>query len=278
MATRESLLRLPDPKSSMWNLTAHYLRQTRKRKGLSGEALGRALQISKSKVSRIERGEERLDLDLAMKADKALGTVDLFMLLVWYASFGHDPEWFPQYVKLEQQAKWLRLYQSQVVSGLFQTEEYARALLTSSIETDVERLVVERLQRQEMLSREQDPPNVSLLLSQNALDWPVGSPRIMREQLGHLLEVASMPHVMVRVVPRSWECGAHAGLAGSFQIITGDTWGDAAYTEATGTGRLIASPAEVLKYALRYERISGSALNTERSIELIRRVMEAFRD
>ncbi|MEV5572983.1 helix-turn-helix transcriptional regulator [Spirillospora sp. NPDC052269] len=278
MATRESLLRLPDPKSSMWNLTAHYLRQTRKRKGLSGEALGRALQISKSKVSRIERGEERLDLDLAKKADKALGTADLFMLLVWYASFGHDPEWFPQYRRFEQQATWLRLYEAEVVSGLFQTEDYARALLVSSIETDIEGLVMERVQRQEVLAREGDLPNVSMILSQNALEWPVGSPRIMREQLGRLLEVAELPNVMVRVVPRTWECGAHAGLVGSFHLLTGDTWGEVAYTEAPGTGRLISSPAEVLKYALRYERISGSALSVERSIELIRRVMEAFRD
>ncbi|MFC4913425.1 helix-turn-helix domain-containing protein [Actinomadura gamaensis] len=278
MATRESLLRLPDPKSNMWDLTAHYLRQTRKRKGLSGEALGRALQISKSKVSRIERGDERLDLVLAEKADIALGTVDLFALLVWYASFGHDPEWFPQYVKFEQAATWLRLYEADVVTGLFQTEEYARALMVSSIETDIESRVLERLQRQEMLTRETDLPNISLLLSQNALEWPVGSPRIMREQLGTLLEIAELPHVMVRVVPRSWECGAHAGLAGSFQLLTGEPWGDVAYTEAPGAGRLIASPAEVLKYALRYERISGSALSIERSIELIRRVMEAFRD
>ncbi|WP_026416941.1 helix-turn-helix domain-containing protein [Actinomadura oligospora] len=278
MATRESLLQLPDPKSNLWNFSAHYLRQSRKRKGLSGEALGRALQISKSKVSRIERGEERLDLALAEKADLALGTVDLFALLVWYASFGHDPEWFPQYVKFEQQATWLRLYEAQVISGLFQTEDYARALVASSIETDVEGIVMRRLQRQEMLAREQAPPNVSLLLSQNALDWPVGSPRIMREQLEYLLNAAEQAHIMIRVVPRSWECGAHAGLAGSFQLLTGDPWGEAAYTDAPGTGRLVASPADVLKYALRYERISGSALSVERSIELIRRVMEAFRD
>ncbi|MCP2343840.1 helix-turn-helix domain-containing protein [Actinomadura rupiterrae] len=278
MATHESLLQLPDPRANLWDFSAHYLRQTRKRKGLSGEALGRALQISKSKVSRIERGEERLDLALAEKADQALGTVDLFVLLVWYASFGHDPEWFPQYVKFEQQATWLRLYEADVISGLFQTEEYARALVGSSIASDVERVVMRRLQRQEMLAREQNPPSVSLLMSQNALDWPVGSPRIMREQLGHLLEAAEWAHVMIRIVPRSWECGAHAGLAGSFQLITGEPWGEAAYTDAPGTGRLVASPAEVLKYALRYERISGSALSVERSTALIRQVMEAFRD
>ena len=82
---------LPNPKTSMWDFIAFYLRSHRLQRGLSGEALGRILKISKAKVSRIEVGKERLDWKQAEMLDKAWDTRGVFALLVWYANIGTIP-------------------------------------------------------------------------------------------------------------------------------------------------------------------------------------------
>jgi transcriptional regulator with XRE-family HTH domain len=275
MARKRAPEELPNPKESMWDFIAFYLRSLRHQRGLSGEALGRILKVSKAKVSRIEVGKERLDWRQAEILDKAWNTCGVFSLLVWYASIGHDPQWFAQYVELEQRAGMVRFYAANTIPGLLQNEDYARALLLSGIEADPEKIVMERMQRQNLLTR-QPGPHLTVILSQNALEWPVGSPEIMQAQLARLLEVAAWPNVLVRVVPRSWEAGAHPGLDGSFLLLSGDDFGETAYTETQGGGRLVSSPSEVRSYGIKYERIGAKALSEGPSSDLIREVMEAF--
>jgi hypothetical protein len=96
----------------------------------------------------------------------------------------------------------------------------------------------------------------------------------MRSQLAHLLEMAALPNVIFRVVPRSWSVGAHQGLNGAFQLLSGDDFGEVVYTEAAGAGRLVSAPSEVRGYGVRYERISAKALDDGASADLIRRLME----
>jgi transcriptional regulator with XRE-family HTH domain len=276
MPSKRTPDQLPNPKNNMWDFIATYLRFLRLKKGLSGESLGQIMKCGKSKVSRIEIGEEKLDWKQAELVDRAWDTGGLFGLLVWYANVGHDPQWFAQYVEKEQKAAMLRVYEANVIPGLLQTEDYARALLMSGIEMDREQVLVERMQRQGLLGRT-PPPHMTVIVSQNALEWPVGSPDIMRAQLARLLEISEEPHIVLRVVPRNWKVGAHAGLNGSFQILSGDDFGEVAYTESPGSGRLVSSPADVRTYGIRYERISAKALIEGPSRDLVGTVMEAIK-
>ncbi|WP_242903789.1 helix-turn-helix domain-containing protein [Actinomadura terrae] len=275
MARKRTPEELPQPKNNMWDLIAWYLRSLRLQKGLSGEAVGQILSISKAKVSRIEIGKDRLDWKQARALDKAWGTCGIFGLLVWYASIGHDPQWFAQYMELEQRAETAKIYEGNVIPALFQTEDYARALLQAGIEPDLEMVLMERLQRQNVLTRN-PPPHLMVIISQNAIEWPVGNPEIMRAQLARVLEVAEWPNALIRVVPRSWDVGAHAGLGGSFQLLTGGDFGEVAFTASPGAGRLVSSPSEVRSYDVRYEHISAKALMEGPSLDLVRKVMEAF--
>jgi transcriptional regulator with XRE-family HTH domain len=201
----------------MWDLIAFYLRFLRNQRELSGESLGKIMGGSKASVSRIENGESRLDGTQAALIDKEWKTGGLFALLVWYASIGHDPQWFPQYMGLEQRARMIRIFEAGLIPGLLQTEEYARALLEVGSAANVEELLQERMTRQDMLTRP-GAPFLSVLLSQNAVEWPVGSPEIMRTMLNRLLEVSESTQIVIRVIPRSWETGAYPGLDGSFQL------------------------------------------------------------
>lgn len=266
---------MPNPKANMWDLIAYYLRIQRTRRGLSQEAMGRIMKIGKSKVSRLELGEEKLTQPQATLIDQAWETGGIFALLVWYASIGHDPQWFAQYIHLEQRAAMLRIWESSVIPGLLQTEDYARSLLSVALEPDLDGALLRRMQRQTMLGGE-NPPHMAVLISQNALEWPIGSPEIMEGQLDRLLEVASLPHVVLRVLPRTWEVGAHLGLNGGFNILSADDF-TVAYIESTGSGRLVSSPADVRSYEVRYERIGARALAEAPSRDLIKQVKESIR-
>lgn len=264
----------PDPKSNMWNFIAFYLRIFRQRMSMSGDDLGKIIGGGKAAVSRIENGHERLSGTQAEALDRACNTGGLFGLLVWYASIGHDPQWFAQYVELEQRSGLIRIYEALLIPGLLQNEDYARALLMSGIEPAPEAVLTDRMQRQALLARS-PAPHLTVILSQNALDWPVGSSEVMRAQLARLLEVAEAPNIVIRVVPR--QAGAFPGLNGSFQLLSGDGFGEVAYTEAPGSGRLVSSPSDVRTYSVRYERISAVALTEGPSLDLIRQTMEAIK-
>ncbi|MFA1540919.1 helix-turn-helix domain-containing protein [Actinomadura monticuli] len=232
------------------------------------------LKISQSTLSRIESGRRRLQGDEARKLDKVWNTGRMFELLVWYASMGHDPQWFAQYIEKECRAGIIRIFESQLAHGLLQTEDYARALIMAGSSTEPEKILRERVMRQQMFER-LPPPQVTCLISQNAIEWPVGSPEIMRGQLQHLLDLSELPHVIVRVVPRTYEVGAYPGLNGSFQLMAGEDFGEVCYTESSGGGRLVSTPSEVLGFAARFDQISAKALMEGPSRDLIRSLMEA---
>ncbi|WP_051301503.1 Scr1 family TA system antitoxin-like transcriptional regulator [Actinomadura rifamycini] len=262
----------PDPKRSMWDFIAFYLRFCRNKRGLSGEAVGRVIKTSKATVSRIENGVDRLDGQRAALLDKEWNTGGVFSLLVWYASIGHDPEWLAQLKTFEQRARMIRIFEPMLITGLLQTEDYARALLHGGGVADPEPSVAERMERREVLDR----AFVLLILSEVALRWPVGSPEIMRAQLAHLLEMADRPNITVHVIPQSFETGAFPGLDGGLKLVTGNDFGEVAYTESLGGGRLISSPVDVAEYGIIYARISAKALPEHRSRDLIKQAMEAF--
>lgn len=262
----------PDPKRSMWDFIAFYLRFCRNQRGLSGESVGRIIKTSKATVSRIENGVDRLDGQRAALLDKEWKTGGVFSLLVWYASIGHDPQWLAEYKTFEQQARMIRIFEPTLITGLLQTEDYARALLTGGGVVDVEPYIAERMERQVILDR----AFVMIILSESTLRWPVGTPEIMRAQLGHILEVAARPNVVVHVIPQTFATGAYPGLDGGFKLVTGDDFGEVAYTESLGGGRLVSSPVEVADFAITYARISAKALAEHQSTALIKQAMEAF--
>ncbi|GGV04394.1 transcriptional regulator [Actinomadura cremea] len=262
----------PDPKRSMWDFIAFYLRFCRNQRGLSGESVGRIIKTSKATVSRIENGVDRLDGQRAAILDKEWKTGGVFSLLVWYASIGHDPQWLAEYKTFEQQARMIRIFEPTLITGLLQTEDYARELLRGGGEADPEPFVLERMERQGILDR----AFVLVMMSEAALRWPVGSPEIMRTQLAHLLHMAEQPNLKVHVLPQTFETGAHPGLDGGVQLVTSDDFGEVAYTESLGGGRLISSPTEVAEYGITYARISAKALPEHRSKDLIKLVLEAF--
>lgn len=260
----------PDPLFSMWAWIAHDLRFYRTRANMSGEVFGRIMSVVRSTVSRMESGEYKIRDEHAAALDKYFNTGGHFGRLLYYAQMGHDPDWFKGRLDKEQQALVIKAYEALVIPGLLQTRAYATALVASGTITDVERLVEERLARQEIFQKN-PPPLLWVIMNECALHQIIGGGEVMKEQLARLLELSELPNMTIRIVPRV--AGAHIGLNGSFTVMSATT-GDVAYASAAGGGRLIATLEEVRQYSLRYDRIGQQALPEMLSRDVIRRAME----
>ena len=212
-----------DPVTMRRKLKAE-LKRLRTGRGLTQRHVADQLDWSQSKVIRIENGSV------------AIGVTDLQALLRLYGvddqptteslvemargskrlPFTDFKDVFPaetlRYFAYESSASIVRQVQPLLVPGLLQTEEYARALLTSwgNEPSRIDQTWASRLERQELLERT-DPPEMFFIVDEAAVQRPVGGEGVMRHQREHLLELASRPRITIQVVP--FEVGAHAGHA-----------------------------------------------------------------
>jgi transcriptional regulator with XRE-family HTH domain len=79
-----------------------------------------------------------------------------------------------------------------VVPGILQAREYAHALLAE--EPDVKRRVRLRMERAEILTRDEEPVELHVIVHEEALTRPVVPPEVIRQQMQHLLRMAERPN------------------------------------------------------------------------------------
>ena len=163
----------------------------------------------------------------------------------------------------------IRQYASELVPGLFQTEDYARAVFVGGQVLDaatIKRMVDLRRARQGVLERE-NPPQMWAIIDEAALLRLVGGPVVMAVQIRRLIELAAWPHITIQVLPLS--AGAHAGLTGGrFMIIdfAGDDDKPLVYLEEASSSLFLESAEDVRGYTLIFSRITSSALGPEESL------------
>jgi transcriptional regulator with XRE-family HTH domain len=210
------------------------LRKLREASGVTPDQAGYEIRASRSKISRLEHGrvsfKERDVADLL----SLYGVTDsgqrrhLLMLAEranspgWWARYDDVlPDWFETYIGLEQATSLIRTYELQFVPGLFQTEDYARAVTVlghrAAPPEEIERRVSLRLKRQEILSRAEPLPKVWAVIDESALRRPLGGREVMRTQLQHLIELTDSPQVTLQIMP--FDRGGHSAAGGSFAIL-----------------------------------------------------------
>jgi transcriptional regulator with XRE-family HTH domain len=191
------------------------LRKLRADRNLKIADVARQLECSESKISRMETGQRgALARDVRDLCD--IYGVDSKMRdhLLELASEGKRSAWwqslnlpYSRYVGLEAEASVISDYRLDAMPGLLQTADYAHAIVKAAVPRWVPQIVKERvdarLARQQILTRHEDPPTLLAVIDESALHRVVGSPAVMTAQLGHLLEVSSMPNVDLRVIPYS---------------------------------------------------------------------------
>ncbi|WP_097955851.1 MULTISPECIES: helix-turn-helix transcriptional regulator [Streptomyces] len=260
-----------DPDASPLAYYGGELRRQREAQGLTQPQLGTIIFCTGSLVGQIETTKKIPTRDFSERVDAALGTDGTFSRLVGLVLRSQLPTWFQPYADMEAKAAYISTYQAQVVYGLLQTEEYARAVLATGMPDDLEGLLAARMERQRILEREK-PPLAWAILDEAVLYRPIGGHEVMRAQLQKLLDYAAHRWMRIQVLP--FEAGEHASLAGSFTGMRFEDDPDVIYTEDLISGHMTASPETVREGSLRYAHLQATALSVEESVARISRVME----
>lgn len=268
------------------------LRRLREARGITPEAAGYEIRASRSKISRVEHGrvgfKERDVSDLLSLYGVTDEQERQRMLLLarqansqgWWAKYDDVmPDWFESYVGLEQATSLIRTYELQFVPGLFQTEDYARAVTVlghrAAPAAEIERRVSLRMQRQELL-RADDPPRLWAVIDESALRRPVGGRDAMRAQLRYLVEVADLPRVTLQVMPFSQ--GGHPAAGGSFTIMrfAEPDLPDIVYIEQLTGALYLDRRDEADNYMEVMNRLSAEAETPADSTALIRDIIKSL--
>nr|WP_237530688.1 helix-turn-helix transcriptional regulator [Streptomyces sp. SID3212] len=265
-----------DPSESVLAFYATELRRRREAAGMSQRALAKEALMAPSLLNKVEAARRLPTKPLSVVADKML-LADEFFTRLWPVVIKHAyPAWFRPYVELEEAATVIRSFQVQLIPGLLQTSEYARAVLAGGRPNrdTVEELVTARLARQHILERPA-PPELWLVLDENVLRRRVGSVDTMRGQLARLREAAETPHIVLQIVP--YDAGGHAGMDGPFSALTLDEGPDVVYVDGFLQGQIFAEPDKIKAAARTYDLLAAVALSPDRSIDLINDAMKDLR-
>ncbi|MFJ3976091.1 Scr1 family TA system antitoxin-like transcriptional regulator [Streptomyces sp. NPDC090021] len=260
-----------DPSASPLDYYGSELRRLREEAGLNQAQLGSIVFCTGSLIGQIETTRRVPTRDFSERVDAALGTGGVFSRLVGLVLRHQLPTWFQPYAEMEARAAYISTFQAQLVYGLLQTEEYARAVLGVRNDERLDARSAARMERQRILDRE-NPPLVWVVLSEAVLHQEIGGRDVMRNQLAHLLDLRGREWVKVQILP--FEAGAHAGLPGTFTVLRFDDDPDIVYTEDFVQGHMTANPQALREGSLRYDHLQAAALSLEDSAALIARVME----
>ncbi|MFD7335113.1 helix-turn-helix domain-containing protein [Streptomyces violascens] len=260
-----------DPSASPLDYYGSELRRLREAAGLTREALGGIIFVTGSLVGQIETAHKVPTRDFSERVDAGLGTDGMFSRLVGMVLRSQLPTWFQPYADLEARATYISTFQAQMMYGLLQTEDYARAILATGMPSNLDDLLAARMERQRLLRRDH-PPMIWVVLDEAALLRPIGGSEVMRNQLRHLLSFRDQRWVRIQVLP--FAAGGHASLIGSFNMLRFDDDPDLVYTEDLISGHMTANPETVREGSLRYAHLQAAALSVEESAALIARVME----
>jgi hypothetical protein len=174
------------------------------------------------------------------------------------------------YVELEDEATAVRSFKIDLVDGLLQTPEYTAAIIRASrpeaSEEFVRRQVATRARRQARL-HDASPIQMEVIVTEAALRIQVGGHEVMRHQLQHLLRLAELPNVDLRVVPAT---GAYPAMGTPFYILSfGTGYPDVAYLELLDKGVYLEEPGDVELYATKFAGLRAVALAPDASREFI---------
>jgi hypothetical protein len=262
------------------------LRRLREAHSFKLEEVADKLGLAPSTLSRIETGKAPTRTAY-LSAMLQLYDVDdpaQRQVLVDMAREGHRKGWwavyedvlptgFGIYVGLETEGSSVRAYESSVVHGLLQTEEYARAVMTAVRRKlsydEIERVVALRMQRQEVILRA-DPVDLWLILDEAVIRRMMGSPELMRAQLTHLADASLWPNVTLQVLPFS--SGLHPSLNGPFAILEfPDRFDpDVVYSEGVAGHAYLERERDVRMCAETFDLLRAAALAPADSTDMIK--------
>jgi transcriptional regulator with XRE-family HTH domain len=250
------------------------LKLFRERSGMDRAKLGSLTGYSASTIASFEQGRRIPPPKFIDQADEVLDAGGVLSASKEEVARAQYPAFFRDAAKLEAEAVELHVYDTQLVNGLLQTEEYARAvfamwqpLLDQAI---IEQRVAARLARQEIFSR-RPTPHLSFVIEEAVLLRPLGGDAAWRGQLEHIMLIAEKRNVVIQVMPLSRQ--EHAGLAGPFTLMETKDGRRIAYTEVQGDSRVHTERHKVRELERTYGILRAQAHTPTESLALIEKLL-----
>lgn len=272
------------------------LRRYREAAGLTTGQVGKELDCSDSKISRVETAKsppQRRDVrDMLNLYDVTDGQRQEVMDLLrdagkpgWWDEYADTlPRKYSTFIGYEQDAAVCRTYEPLVVPGLLQTEDYARATIRKTMPDatpeDIEARVQVRMRRQEVLTKER-PLRLRTVISELVLRQQVGTPEIMHAQYQRLIEAAGMTNVSLQVHTFN---GPLACTTGPFIMIEFRDRADkgAIYLENAAGDLYLEKPHQLERYTIVFEELCADALGADDTVEFVekldRQIVKGARD
>jgi transcriptional regulator with XRE-family HTH domain len=270
------------------------LRGIREGKGKSGDTVAHALRWSPSKISRYERArtglrprevERLLDYYQITGSRRALllGLAEDAAQKGWWEEFADTlSEDYQQFIGLEHEATSMAIWHVDVVTGLLQTEAYARHIIASYSRVEpitpgmIGRLVRVRMQRQQVLNHEE--LQLSVVLDESVLRRRVGNDSVMYEQLQRLVHVADRPNLTLQVLPLDAQ---HTVFGESFVIFGFGADSDAMMQDVVSTehmrsGFSLEGERETYLHRIAFQMLADASLDPAASRALILETAESY--
>ncbi len=263
------------------------LREIRESKGKSGEAVAAALRWSPSKISRYERARTGLrppEVERLLDYYQITGPRRALLVALaedaaqkgWWEEFGDSlSEDYQQFIGLEHEATSMAIWHVDVVTGLLQTEAYARHIIGSYSRVEpvppgmIGRLVRVRMRRQQVLDR--DGLELSVVLDESVLKRRIGDESVMYDQLQRLAREADRPNLTLRILPLDAQ---HTVFGESFVIFGFMADSDAMLQEVVSTEHLrsgftLEGERETYLHRIAFQMLAEASLDPVASRALI---------
>lgn len=228
---------------------------------------------------KVEAGTHVPREDFAASCDSVLRTGGLLSTLWdkinWHPPTTEHPDWFRQRAAMDAVALSVREYQSGVIPGLLQSEDYARTLFRR-VATDADSLEKAEERAHARLSRQvrfltPGGPLLSVILDESALRRSVGGPNVMQEQLQHLLNVGELPNVGIQVATFTIALVTPNTPISLIVLPDGHRW---LYSESAERGHLVEDPSVFSRHERTYDLLRADSLSARDSAALIREAMK----
>jgi transcriptional regulator with XRE-family HTH domain len=267
------------------------LRRLRERAGFIGEEVARRLEWSTSKISRLERGQsgvKRTDLRRLLELYRVEPRRREELLALAEESQPSSrlraisaglPEEHAQFLSFEAEAASVWNWEPQIVPGLLQTEDYARAVMLgwhsmfTEPPSELERRVEARRLRQQVLQRV-PPLQLSVVMDESVLYRKLGEASVMRAQLQHIVATSRLPNIRVRILPLKSD---NPVTTGAFTYLKFPQLHDVPLNDIvtseymTGTDQF-EDQDETFKYSVAFRALEQSSLDLDQSREKLARV------
>jgi transcriptional regulator with XRE-family HTH domain len=268
---------------------ASELRRLREAAQLTCEEVAVRLDCSASKISRIETGRVLVSprdvRDLlsiyGVPEDQRGSLIQLARdsrQKGWWHSWGDVQPHLATYLALESEASEIRQYAVARIPNLLQTEDYARAVVTggragtTKYPGPADRIVEMFMERQRLATATRQ--GVQVVMDEAGLRRQVSGREVMRQQIEHLIELSSVPTMVLQCIP--FTSGAHVALDLPFVVLG---FADPADPDVVAVGYptgvlWLEDTAEVHSYNTFFRHLQAAALSPRDSAALITSVLK----